>query len=260
MKRFIAILFGVLCIIATNAYAQNNKNIMLNNAIGFMDVPYVANTLEVNENEELVVNCDEVDCTTFVEYVLAMSLSPLEDGQVAEGDFANYLQKIRYRDGKIDGYTSRLHYIADWINNGVSKGLIEDVTAAKSPTTQKLSISYMSSHPNQYKQLSSSPENLAKMKKIEKNLSGKEIHYLPKNELPNEGLPWIKDGDIIAITTNTPGLDVAHMGIAFYVDGKLSLIHASSKDKMVVVSTVSLAQMLKNNNSWTGIRVLRLKK
>ncbi len=52
MKRFIAILFGVLCIIATNAYAQNNKNIMLNNAIGFMDVPYVANTLEVNENEE----------------------------------------------------------------------------------------------------------------------------------------------------------------------------------------------------------------
>ena len=48
------------------------------------------------------------------------------------------------------------------------------------------------------------------MKKIEQSLSGKEIHYLPKAKLPADGLPWIKDGDIIAITTNTPGLDVAH--------------------------------------------------
>ena len=260
MKRFTAILFGALCLATHSAYAQDEKNVMLNNAIGFMDVPYVAHTLEVNDNEELVVNCDEVDCTTLVEYVLAMSLSPLQDGQIVEEEFANNLQKIRYRDGKINGYTSRLHYIADWINNGVRHGLIEDITASKSPTIQRLSVSYMSTHPSQYKQLSNSPENVAKMKKIEKELTGKEIHYLPKAKLPNEGLSWIKDGDIIAITTNTPGLDVAHMGIAFYVDGKLSLIHASSKEKRVLVSTISLAQMLKNNNSWTGIRVLRMKK
>lgn len=41
-------------------------------------------------------------------------------------------------------------------------------------------------------------------------------------------MPWIKDGDIIAITTHTPGLDVAHMGIAAYRKGKLHLLHASS--------------------------------
>ena len=70
----------------------------------------------------------------------------------------------------------------------------------------------------------------------------------------------IKDGDIIAITTNTPGLDVAHMGIAFYADSKLLLVHASSTDKKVVASKVSLSQMLKDNNKWTGIRVLRMKK
>ena len=76
------------------------------------------------------------------------------------------------------------------------------------------------------------------MKKIEQSLSGKESHYLPKAKLPADGLPWIKDGDIIAITTNTPGLDVAHMGIAFYADSKLLLVHASSTDKKVVVSII----------------------
>lgn len=42
---------------------------------------YVAHTLEVNDEEKLVVNFDEVDCTTFVEYVLALSLSPSRTGR-----------------------------------------------------------------------------------------------------------------------------------------------------------------------------------
>ena len=86
------------------------------------------------------------------------------------------------------------------------------------------------------------------------------MHYLPKNKLPYNGLSWIKNGDIIAITTNIPGLDVAHMGLAFYADGKLTLIHASSSDGKVAASTIALSQMLKNNANWTGIRVLRMKK
>jgi len=98
------------------------------------------------------------------------------------------------------------------------------------------------------------------MKEIEKSLNGQEFHYVPKDKLPFAGLPWIKNGDIIAITTNTSGLDVAHMGIAFYVNGKLSLLHASSKEKKVVISKVTLGQILKKNKNWTGVRVLRMKK
>lgn len=256
------IMFSALCAAAmiTSASAQDNSEVMLSNGIKYLDIPYVAHTLEMNGPEELIINCDEVDCTTFVEYVLAESLSPTEEGQVAEGDFADNLQKIRYRNGNIDGYTSRLHYISDWINNGVRNGFLEDVTASKGTATEKLSISYMSAHPQQYKQLANSSENVAKMKEIEQSLSGKTIKYLPKDKLPYNGFNWIKNGDIIAITTNTPGLDVIHMGIAFYVDGKLTLLHASSKDKKVEVSKVALSQMLKDNSKWTGIRVLRMKK
>lgn len=255
-------MFSTLCAVAvmTSASAQENSDVMLSNGIKYLDVPYVAQTLELAGPEELIINCDEVDCTTFVEYVLAESLSPTEEGQVAEGDFAVNLQKIRYRNGEIDGYPSRLHYISDWINNGVRHGFLEDVTASKSSDTEKLSISYMSSNPQQYKQLANSTENLAKIKEIEKSLTGQTIKYLPKEKLPNNGMAYIKNGDIIAITTNTPGLDVAHMGIAFYVDGKLTLLHASSTDKKVVVSKLALPQMLKENSKWTGIRVLRMKK
>ena len=41
-----------------------------------------------------------------------------------------------------------------------------------SPDTERLSISYMSSHPQLYQQLANSPENIANMKKIEQSLSG----------------------------------------------------------------------------------------
>lgn len=255
-------MFSALCAaaMATSVAAQGGKE-MLSNGIKYLDVPYAAHTLEADGPEELVINCDEVDCTTLVEYVLAESLTPkLADGDISESAFADNLVKIRYRDGKINGYASRLHYIADWIENGVRNGFLTDVTAIVTSDTERLSLSYMSAHPQQYKQLANSPENVARMKKIEQSLSGKEVHYLPKNKLHAEGLPWIKDGDIIAITTNTPGLDVAHLGIAFYADGKLTLLHASSTEKKVVVSKVPLSQMLKDNNKWTGIRVLRMKK
>lgn len=263
MKTTLLSLLGILSLGVSTLYAQqiNEKNVMISNSMKFLDTPYVAQTLEVNDNdEELIINCDEVDCTTFVEYALAMSVSPEEDGQLSEGDFAEALQKIRYRNGVIKGYTSRLHYITEWITNNVGNGILEDITAVYSPYTQHISVSYMSNHPNLYKQLSGNAANLNEIKKIEQAISGQEVHFLPKDKVPFKGLPWIKSGDIIAITTNIPGLDVAHMGIAFYVQDKLCLLHASSTDGKVSVSKIALGQLLRNNERWTGIRVLRLKK
>ncbi|MCS3060276.1 N-acetylmuramoyl-L-alanine amidase-like domain-containing protein [Bacteroides salyersiae] len=248
------------CFIGSQAKAQQEANPMLANAQTFIDVPYVAHTLETDGEEDLVINCDEVDCTTFVEYVLALSLPSASGNKMSESDFAANLQRIRYREGKIDGYTSRLHYTSDWINNGVRGGFMEDVTAANSPYTQKLSLSYMSSHPELYKHLSNSPENVTKMAEYEKALSGQEIHWLPKDKLPVNGLPWIKSGDIIVLTTNIPGLDTAHMGIAIYVKDTLCLLHASSSRGKVLVDKLALSRLLDRNKKWTGIRVIRMKR
>ena len=89
--------------------AAQESSLVLSNGLGFVDTPYKAGTLEVDDTEDLIINCDEVDCTTFVEYALAMALCPQQGDEMQEGDFARNLQRIRYRDGKIEGYTSRLH-------------------------------------------------------------------------------------------------------------------------------------------------------
>ncbi|KAA6304419.1 hypothetical protein EZS27_043932, partial [termite gut metagenome] len=79
---------------------------------------------------------------TFVEYVLAMSLGPPQKKDIEGVEFRKYLRQIRYRDGRMEGYTSRLHYVSDWINDNIRKGLIEDVTTVYSSFMDTLSLSY----------------------------------------------------------------------------------------------------------------------
>lgn len=105
--------------------------------------------------------------------------------------------------------------------------------------------------------MADSPENVRQMAEYEKAISGKVVHWLPKSELPEAGLPWIMNGDIIAITTKMPGLDIAHVGIAEYKEENCTCCASSTLGK-VVVSDEPLNHMLNNNKSWTGIRVVRM--
>src|SRR5690606_20906657 len=86
----------------------------------FMGIPYVAKTLEVGETESLVVNLQGLDCTTFVENVLAFGLM-LRNHKTDFDSYIQYLETIRYKDGKLDGYASRLHYFSEWIANNEKK-------------------------------------------------------------------------------------------------------------------------------------------
>lgn len=238
--------------------AQETGNLMLKYGREFLGTPYVAHTLEAEGEERLIIHRSGVDCTTFVEYVLAESLIPPTEHEEDSGEaFAEHLRSIRYRDGIIDGYPSRLHYITDWINNGIKHGFLRDITARHGTDSLTLSLSFMSSHPEAYRQLAASPADVERMRNIEKALSGTVIRYLPKEKLPDRGVPYIQNGDIIAITTDIPGLDIAHIGLACYQQGELKLLHASSSAQQVVITSGSLAQWLKRNQRFTGVRVIR---
>ena len=253
--RTITLLSIILLFTTLTSCAQNLEGkAVLRHALTFVGRPYVAHTLETGDKEQIVMTWNEVDCTTYVEYVLALTL--------AEGDTLcaqDYLRRIRYRDGTIQGYTSRLHYITEWISNGVQADIFEDVTARYSSDTLTVKLSFMSSHPDAYRHLKDSPTRVTQMKSIEKKLSGQTVHYLPKDKIPREGLPWIKDGDVLCITTSIPGLDVVHLGFACYRTGRLHLLHASSSSKKVLISENSFAEMFARNKTWTGVRVVRLR-
>lgn len=114
----------------------------------------------------------------------------------------------------------------------------------------------MSKHADSYQVLKDNPELVTEISKKEESISQEVFWYIPKGQLPVfEGK--IKEGDIIAITTIIDGLDVIHTGIAIRETGQLKLLHASSAEKEVVVSTGSLSEYLHNSRNASGIMIVR---
>lgn len=222
----------------------------------FLGTPYVAGTLEI-EPERLTVNTRETDCILFVEMCLALSLTAKE----AEPTFEKYvdnLRQLRYRDGKVDGYASRLHYTSEWIIQGTTRGLFEEVSrdCGGSPLDQK--FNFMSQHPGSYKQLKDSPETVKKIRAAEQNLESWDYWYIPKADLP-KCIKHIQTGDIIGFNSSTPGLDIAHVAYAYWEGDTLTFIHASYTDKKVVINKTPLVPYTNGIKGHNGLRVIRLK-
>ena len=94
----------------------------------FQGFPYVGNTLEREGEESLVINLREFDCFTFVENAVALAWI-IKKGKSEFDDYVDALERIRYRDGILDGYSSRLHYFSDWLFDNGQKGIVKDITA-----------------------------------------------------------------------------------------------------------------------------------
>ena len=94
----------------------------------FIGKRYIPNTLDNGKDEPLFISCDSLDCSTFVELVSAIALS-IERHEPTFTATCSNLEKLRYRNGKRDGYDSRLHYTSWWIADNASRGIIEEVTS-----------------------------------------------------------------------------------------------------------------------------------
>lgn len=221
----------------------------------FVGIPYVAKTLEINPTEELVLNFSELDCTTFVETVLAMAITANSDGDRSIEGYKTTLQKLRYHQGNIDGYASRIHYFSDWLYENEANGFIRNITQELGGVVYSKEINFMSTHPKSYDQLRNGAE-LDKIKAIETNMNQRKMFYIPKEEIRNVE-DKLNDGDIIAITTSVEGLDVAHEGMIMKRDGRAYFVHASSEAKKVVYGEETISDYVLRHKSQTGIMVAR---
>ncbi len=227
----------------------------------FHGIPYVAHTLEVNDREQLVVNTRQLDCTTLVETVTALTICH-QNGKHSWQDYVTVLRQLRYREGRLQEYPSRLHYFSDWIDDKTAMGLVREVQSPNPPFTavQKLNIHYMSQHASSYSALKQHPEWVSVIQKQEKQLTGRTYRYIPKHAVRNTRLlrQAIHDGDIIAITCNKKGLDIAHLGFAVWQRDGLHLLNASQIHKKVVTEPMTLRHYLQKHPSHTGIRIIRI--
>jgi hypothetical protein len=221
----------------------------------FLGAPYAAGTLETKKPEHLVVNLREYDCVTFVENVIALARI-LKSHQKSFKAFRGFLKKIRYRQGRLQGYPSRLHYFSDWIHDNHKKGIVRDVTVEIGGKSFRKTMTFMTTHPELYLLLNKATD-LRRMKSVERSISERSLSFIPKKVLRRleEG---IRDGDLIAITTNTEGLDVQHVGLAVRVKNRIHLLHASSQERKVVLSKKTLYRHLMRSNVCSGIMVARI--
>lgn len=231
---------------------------VLHYAKQMLGVPYVAGTLDGHDEEQLVVRVDALDCTTFVETVLAFCIVD-KRGKCDYESFKEALTQIRYRDGILNGYASRLHYFSDWIRNNEDKGLVKECTC-ETPCHRSsvLWLDFMTTHVDSYVPMKNNPCLVNEIAYYEKNWQGAMISYIPKENLNlSPGKLSIKNGDILAITTNMKGLDVVHVGFACWHGKKLHLLHASSNVNQVILDDQTLYEYSKNKKLHTGVRVIR---
>uniref|UniRef100_A0AB33IU42 DUF1460 domain-containing protein n=1 Tax=Prevotella sp. GTC17254 TaxID=3236794 RepID=A0AB33IU42_9BACT len=226
-----------------------------------VNIPYVAKTLENNQTEKLVINLRQLDCTTYVENVLALTLC-VKNKQTSFMNFCNQLQKIRYEKGDIK-YTKRHHYFTEWIISNSKLGLVRDRQTSQAPFTaiQKIRVRYMSEHPQYYPMLVKNPTWTTEIAQMEKALDGLQYRYIPKNTIANTALfrNSIKNGDIIAIITNKRGLDTSHIGIAVWHRDGLHMLNASQVHKKVVEEPMLLKTYMSKHPIQIGIRIIEIK-
>ena len=223
----------------------------------FIGTNYVDHVLEEAGPEHLVVNLRALDCVSFYENTLALALC-VKMKRLTFDDFKTELQRIRYRSGVIDGYPSRLHYTTDyWFDNekkGVLKVVTKDLFGEKNVHLLPKPINFMSAHRSSYQQLAD--DGICNsIRKQEEEISEREVFFLPKGNL-HMFAERIKTGSLIGITTNVPGLDVSHTGIAVRLEtGALHLLHAPDIGYKVQMTEKPLHDYLALHPKQTGIIV-----
>ena len=220
----------------------------------FLGNEYVDHALEVTDQEKLIVNLRDLDCTTYAENLLALART-LKSDKATFKQFTQELENIRYRNGERGEYPTRLHYFSEWIYNNAENNLVTtpaDSFGERYPNR----VNFMSTHPDSYRHLKGNQNFVSIVAEQEEEISSRQYFYIPKEKI-EEKLKLLREGDIVGLTTSIDGLDVAHVGVLVEVDGKMHLLHASQSNRKVEVSNEPITAFLKPNSKNTGIMIAR---
>ena len=223
----------------------------------FLGKPYQSGTLEKGSQEELIVDLREFDCVTFLENTLALAFLERYDA-AAVPLFLDNLKKIRYRNGKVEGYTSRLHYSSDWLYEMQRQGFLEDVTRECGGIHFPIDVFFMTKNACRYPAFEKDSLLIFQMEQIETAIGKRKYFYIPKKDI-GKIQEKIQEGDIVLLTTGIKGLDTSHVGIAVKKGEKTYLLHASSTAGKVVLSALPLSEYMEKIPSQTGIMLGRVR-
>lgn len=222
-----------------------------------LGTPYVAHTLEADE-EVLTINIHELDCLTFFETLYALTRATL-NGRYSWRDFAANIENVRYRGGEMGDYSSRIHYISEWIiDNNVRGNLVEVTPDLPHVDYMIKNIDYMTHHTGSYRQLKNDSVMVEKIRRFE--LRNHRFPYLKRSWLNDKAVKAaLRSGDFVSLVTKTEGLDVSHNGIIIVDDkGDPYLLDASMSGGKVMLEGKPLFKYLERSKTNIGVRVFRM--
>jgi hypothetical protein len=226
--------------------------------------PYVAATLEAYlkaggspaEREPLTISLDHFDCVTLVESCLAAGRLARAPGTPTRADFGREMERMRYRGGKREAYTSRLHYFSEWIDDNAARGLVRSLGQELGGEPDRRPLRFMSTHRDSYPALASEAV-YEQIQGIERSLDGR-----PRFVVPTERIASVEErietGDVLAFATQIEGLDVTHSAMAFRDEGGvLRVLHAPLSGGVVEITRSTLPEYVGNIRTAIGILVAR---
>jgi hypothetical protein len=228
--------------------------------IALIGTPYVNYTLEIDDHTESPsVNLNGVDCWTFFEIALGFArMLEVKADHYTPQDLLTEIELDRYRGGRCDGrYTSRLHFLEDWIYDNERRGLVKNLTRSLGGVPMRgRYLDEMTRFWRSSRYLRNNPDLVPEMRQIENRISSRTVYHVPKSEVPAIESK-IQNGDVICISGKGPEGFTEHVGLAYRDrQGVLHFMHAS-KDARRVIVDIPLHSYLYRYRKFAGIMVVR---
>jgi hypothetical protein len=180
-------------------------------ASSFLGLPYLPNSLDDSGAERLIINLQGR-----LRYAPGNPPGARARGARARdvNHYAREAERIRYRGGRRDGYPSRLHYFEDWLEDKAARGNLRLLSVPPDGEPLIKTIDYMTAHREQYPVLARDDAAYAALRATEAELNDRARFFVPQ-ERAAAMAPNLQTGDVLAFTTTTPGLLIAHTGLAY---------------------------------------------
>lgn len=212
-------------------------------ARAFVGAPYKDGPLgegpDGRYDKDPLIDLSCADCVTFVEQVIALAVSKTCEETVQT------LQRIRYKDGRVD-FETRNHFMeADWVlNNAWCREVTRDLGVPVAEVTRTISKRAFFPKVNAPELGQDTPDREMT------------IAYVPLDQVPlaTERIP---SPSLILLIGKVDWLFAVHSGLFLRgSDGKAHFFHASSKAQKVIDD--NLASYLKDSTRHLGFSAYRI--
>ena len=226
--------------------------------------PYEAFTLEqyIREGgspartEPLTLSLTRFDCVSLVESCIAIARVARDSRPPTWERFAEEMERMRYRGGVRAGYTSRLHYFSEWMQDNQERGLVRLLGEELGGEADRRPLRFMSSNPDAYPALAY-PEVLEEIVAIERGLDSTPRWVVPTGRIAGV-TDSLRSGDILAFATSIEGLDVTHAAFAYRDGGGvLRVLHAPLSGGVVEITSSTVPEYVAAIRRSTGILIGR---